>query len=377
MLHSVSTVSQCSVTIQLSTRKKRKTPRWHARCSSVCMSRSQAVDIQFESVRVQAPARLHLGFMDLNGNLGRRFGSLGLTLEGIATEIEVRPCRTLQVECPAAEQVRVLACASALIEKLALPQGVCINVRRLIPGHVGLGSGTQLALAVSTGLARLYGIELPARQGATLMSRGMRSGIGIGAFETGGFILDGGRGKKDALPPVIIQSRFPDDWRVLLIFDERGPGIHGNEERAAFASLPVFPAEQAAALCRMVMMQALPALAEQDCEGFGRAISSLQQVVGDHFSPVQSGRFASREVAQVLDWLETQNIYGIGQSSWGPTGFAILDSQSRADAVLQAVMDRFGGNPNLRFMICRARNHGSRIETFGKTASRRPLRAVM
>lgn len=341
------------------------------------MSSTQAIGIQFESVRVEAPARLHLGFMDLNGNLGRRFGSLGLTLEGIATEIEIRPCRNLQVSCPASVRLRALTCVASLIEKLGLPQGVCIDIRRAIPDHVGLGSGTQLTLAIATGLSRLYGIELPTRRAASLMSRGMRSGIGIGAFDTGGFILDGGRGDGDALPPVILQSVFPEDWRLLLIFDERGPGIHGSEETEAFRTLPEFPAEQAAALCRLVMMQALPALAEQDCERFGHAVGQLQQVVGDHFAPAQSGRFASPEVAQVLDWLAEQNIHGTGQSSWGPTGFAILDSQSRADAVLQAAVDRFGGNPNLRFMISRARNHGSRIETFGKTAPLNPLRVVM
>ncbi len=341
------------------------------------MSSLHAIDKENESVRVEAPARLHLGFMDLNGNLGRRFGSLGLTLEGISTEIEFSRCATLQIEGPATAQMRVLVCASALIEKLGLPRGLCINIRQAIPDHVGLGSGTQMALAVATGLSRLYDLELPTRHAARLMSRGMRSGIGIGAFDTGGFILDGGRGETDALPPVIMQSMFPSTWRLLLIFDQRGPGIHGTAEKKAFGSLPIFPEEQAAALCRLVMMQALPALAEQDCERFGHAIGHLQQVVGDHFSPAQSGRFASPAVAQVLDWLQQQGIQGVGQSSWGPTGFAIIDSQVRAESVLQSVVDSFGDNANLRFMVCRARNHGSRIETFRNSTPHTTLRAAM
>jgi beta-ribofuranosylaminobenzene 5'-phosphate synthase len=341
------------------------------------MNALHPIDTQHDSVRVEAPARLHLGFMDLNGNLGRRFGSLGLTLEGISTEIELSHCSGLQVEGPSEARRRVLLCAEALIEKLGLPQGVCINIRHAIPDHVGLGSGTQMALAVAIGLSRLYGLELPTRHAARLMSRGMRSGIGVGAFDTGGFILDGGRGDTDALPPVIMQSVFPDAWRLLLIFDQRGPGIHGSAEKKAFNTLPTFPAEQAAALCRLVMMQALPALVEQDCERFGHAIGQLQQVVGDHFSPAQSGRFASPAVAQVLDWLQQQGIQGIGQSSWGPTGFAILDGQARADSVLQAVVDRFSGNASLRFMVCRARNHGSRIETFRNSTPHTTLRAAM
>ncbi len=351
---------------------------WHVRCSNGRMSSTQAIKTQFASVRVEAPARLHLGFMDLNGNLGRRFGSLGLALEGIATEIEVRPCRTLQVEGgPVSTQVRVSTCAVSLIEKLGLPRGVRIAIHRAIPDHVGLGSGTQLALAIATGLSRLYGVELLTRRMASLMSRGKRSGIGIGAFDTGGFILDGGCGSENMPPPVIMQTAFPEDWRLLLIFDERGSGIHGDEEKEAFRTLPVFPEKQAAALCRLVMMQALPALAEQDCERFGAAIGHLQRVVGDYFAPAQSGRFASPDVTQVLEWLMEQNIHGIGQSSWGPTGFAILDSQPRADALLRAAVERFGNNPRLSFMISRARNHGSRIETLCKTASQPPLCAAV
>ncbi|MGH8511817.1 MAG: hypothetical protein ACREU8_10690, partial [Gammaproteobacteria bacterium] len=41
------------------------------------------------TVTVTAPARLHLGFIDMSGDLGRRFGGLGLTLSGIQTRLSV------------------------------------------------------------------------------------------------------------------------------------------------------------------------------------------------------------------------------------------------------------------------------------------------
>jgi beta-RFAP synthase len=318
---------------------------------------------QFESVQVKAPARLHLGFLDLNGNLGRRFGGLGLTLEGIATELEITQAGTLQVEGPASARVRARGYAASLIEALDLPPGVAIRIKRAIPDHIGLGSGTQLSLAVASGLLALYGIDMDLRKLAGLLMRGTRSGIGIGAFESGGFLVDGGSGSGDLPPPVIMQGNFPDDWRVLLIFDRHGPGIHGKEELSAFAELPEFPAGQAAELCRRVLMQALPALAEQDYARFGRAIGHVQQVVGDYFSPAQSGRFASPEVARVLAWLEAQEIYGIGQSSWGPTGFAILDSEAGAARLLQSARQHFSDRPMLHFELVRARNCGGRIDT--------------
>jgi beta-ribofuranosylaminobenzene 5'-phosphate synthase len=49
------------------------------------------------ALQVRAPARLHMGFMDLDGSLGRRFGSVGLTLEGFSTVVEIRPSDTLEV----------------------------------------------------------------------------------------------------------------------------------------------------------------------------------------------------------------------------------------------------------------------------------------
>jgi len=331
----------------------------------------------FESVRVEAPARLHLGFLDLNGNLGRRFGSLGLAIEEIVTEVEISAAATLQVEGPAGARGRVLSCAASLIEQLGLPQGAAIRIKRVIPDHVGLGSGTQLSLAVAAAMSTLYGLDLETRQMAGLLKRGMRSGIGIGAFDTGGFLVDGGRGERDDPPPVIMQSDFPEAWRLLLIFDRRGPGIHGAQELAAFKALPPFPAQHAADLCRLVLMQVLPALAEGDCRRFGQGIGRLQEVVGDHFAPAQSGRFASPEVAEVLAWLKAQEISGIGQSSWGPTGFAILDSEAGARQLLHAMQFRYADRPNLSFALTRARNHGSRIQTRKKPASRVTLYTAM
>jgi beta-RFAP synthase len=328
----------------------------------------------FEAVRIDAPARLHLGFFDLNGDLGRRFGSVGLTLDGFATEIEVRPAKALTVE--GTSSVRVLGCVASLMGKLGLTSGLSVRVIRAIPEHAGLGSGTQLALALGAGLSRLYGLDLDTRTLATLTRRGMRSGIGIGAFDSGGFLVDGGRGAAGGPPPVIVQQDFPSDWRILLIFDRRGPGIHGQQEVAAFDTLPKFPAATAGELCRLVLMQALPALAERDCVTFGRAISRLQRVVGDYFAPAQSGRYASEDVAAVLNWLDAQQVPGFGQSSWGPTGFALLASPQAAAQLLHDVRRRFADRPDLHFEVVSARNSGSRIDVSTEALPRHGLQAV-
>ncbi len=313
-------------------------------------------------VTVEAPARLHLGFLDLNGDLGRRFGSLGVTLEEITTRVHARHAAELAIEGPGAARVHDVA--QRLLSRLGLPTTVALRVETAIPEHVGLGSGTQLTLAVGVALAQLHGLALDAREVARLLQRGARSGIGIGAFESGGVLLDGGRGRRDEPPPLIARADFPEPWRILLIFDTCEPGIHGAQEVAAFRRLPPFPAADAAALCRLVLMRALPALWEQDLEAFGTAVGTLQRVIGDHFAPTQSGRFARPEIAAVLQWLEAQGIAGIGQSSWGPTGFAIFGSPGQAQRLLRAAQAQFAAHPRLGFQVVRARNHGARIARY-------------
>lgn len=355
-------MSHCIACVRTNADRDGRRSEWHASCFGVRMTNDRSKQPVCASVQIEAPARLHLGFVDLNGELGRRYGSLGVTLDHPVTQLSLRPARTLNVTGPAAAASRALAYAALLTERLGLPGGLDIDIRRAIPDHAGLGSGTQLALAVATGLARLYGLDLATPELATLCGRGARSGIGVGAFDTGGFLLDGGRGAAESPPPIVLRRAFPAAWRIVLVMDRAGSGMHGRREVSAFQSLPRFPSASAADLCRLVLMQILPALAEGDCATFARAVGRLQQVVGDHFAPAQAGRFASPDVTDVLRWLKSEGVCGIGQSSWGPTGFAFVPDPGTALDVQRRLRERFGATPNLGFEIVGARNHGSRID---------------
>ena len=323
----------------------------------------------FSAVDVEAPARLHLGFLDLCGDLGRRFGSLGLAIDAFPTRLQVRPAPTVSATGPNAE--RAERSARRVQERLGLPGGVRISLDAATPGHLGLGSGTQLCLAVGAAFARLYGIELDTGELAQTLGRGARSGIGVGTFDHGGFLLDGGRGAGSVAPPVIARMAFPDAWRVVLLLDRRGEGLHGAQELDAFRRLPPFPAERAAHLCRLALMQIMPALAEQDLEPFARGIAELQRVVGDHFAPAQGGRFTSPAVADALRFAEREGFAGVGQSSWGPTGFVLVSSEEQASDLIGRLRGRVGDLSPLRFMIVRGCNHGSLIETYPFTESLR------
>lgn len=312
-------------------------------------------------VKVATTARLHMGFLDLHGGLGRRFGSIGLSLEQPATRLTARRGDGFEARGPGAQ--RALACARAFAAQANLPGGASLELAEAIPEHAGLGSGTQMALAVGVALARLYGLPLGAREVAALTARGARSGIGIGAFEQGGLLLDGGRGVHTVVPPLLARMDFPEDWRVLLIFDHAATGVHGGSEIEAFRALPEFPAEVAAELCRRVLMQALPAVTEQDLPVFGAAIHEIQCRVGDHFAAAQGGgRYTSAAVGDVLEWLREQGVACVGQSSWGPTGFAVLENEGVARTLLDSMEDRYAEQKQLNFMLCRARNRGADIK---------------
>jgi len=312
------------------------------------------------AIEVAVPARLHLGFLDLEGGLGRRFGSIGLALEGIETRLAAVPADAVTATGPCAE--RAADFARRVAAALGIPAGADLTVLEAIPEHAGLGSGTQMGLAAGTALARLYGADPGARAIAMMLGRGERSGIGIGAFEQGGVLVDGGRktGAETEPAPIVSRMEFPPEWRVLLVFDDATRGLFGEAEAEAFRRLPPFPPERAAHLCRLVLMAVLPALAEKDLATFGAGIAEIQNAVGDHFAPVQGGRFASPRVAEVLAWLAAEGISGLGQSSWGPTGFAFVEAGA-ADGLLAACERKWAGDGRLRFMICRGRNEGGRV----------------
>lgn len=312
-------------------------------------------------VFIEAPARLHLGFVDMHGGLGRRYGSLGLALESLSTQLTITPLPATGE--PAATGERAARCARRLLDHLGIDAAVEVRVHASIPEHAGLGSGTQLSLAVGTAINQLFDAGLTVPTLCDIMGRGRRSGVGVGAFTQGGFLLDGGRCEKAGPPPIVARTDFPDAWRVLLILDHRAHGLYGRTEQQAFSDLPEFPAAAAAELCRLTLMQIMPALAEADFHCFADGIGALQQAVGDHFASAQGGRYSSARVAAALDWLRGQGVTGLGQSSWGPTGFAFLASADDAAAKAAALRRRFSGVPGMEFRVVEARNRGCRMIT--------------
>lgn len=319
----------------------------------------------FRKVIVRAPARLHLGFLDPSGSLGRRYGSLGLAIDAPKTKLSIAIASSFSAHGPDAD--RALLAAHRFGAAFAPDLKLCVEVERAIPAHAGLGSGTQLAIAVGAGVLKLAGQSRPYAEIGALAERGARSSIGIGAFETGGFIVDAGKAIAPAAtgnpPPILMRAQFPDDWRCILILDDKTEGVHGDRETAAFASLPAFPTSSAAHICQLVLMQLTPALHEHDIAAFGSALTEIQEIVGAHFASAQGGSaWSSPAVGRMAAKLKAAGAVGIGQSSWGPTGFAFTPDETVAKSLYHSFVGDAKAD-GLKLLIVRGRNAGASVES--------------
>jgi beta-RFAP synthase len=311
-------------------------------------------------VFVEAPARLHMGLIDLRGDFGRRFGGIGAALEAPSLLIEARRAQRLQAEGEDGE--RLLPYARSVMGRHGISEGVAFRVHRAIPAHAGLGSGTQLALATARALSALFDLPAAAASLADATGRARRSSIGTWAFEQGGFLLEGGRrDSADGPAPLLVRRAMPAEWRCVVAVPDVPPGLSGTAEEDAFRNLPPPPAELVGRVAHVILMAVLPALVEEDLAAFGQGISEVQRLVGEMFRPVQRERFAHPLVAELVDELLAGGAAGAGQSSWGPAVYGLVRGEEAARSLARRVEDRLGGRGTV--LATGFNNRGSRCWT--------------
>lgn len=296
------------------------------------------------SVFVEAPARLHFGVLDLRGRLGRCFGGLGAAIPSPSLLLEAEPASRVSAEGPDAD--RAVEFARRFLEDRALDGGVHLHIHRAIPSHSGLGSGTQLGLAVARATAELYRLRLNPVELALATGRGKRSAIGTWTFGLGGFIVEGGRRPgTDTIAPLIAHLPIPSEWRCVVAVPWGGRGLSGEEEARAFEQLPSPPEGQAEQVAHLVLMQLLPALVESDLASFGEALSAVQRITGSWFATQQGGVFAPGPTERLIATMARSGAAGVGQSSWGPAAYGLVGNavdSARLARELRAQLDRDG-----------------------------------
>lgn len=296
-----------------------------------------------EAVFVESSARLHFGVLDLRGSRGRWFGGIGASVARPALRLSASRANTLSAQGEDAERAREFA--RLFLAHHHLRAGAHIRVHTALPSHVGLGSGTQLALAVARALAELYGVESDARGLARAVGRGNRSAIGTWTFEDGGLVVEGGRrAGSNECGPLIARVPIPSTWFCILAIPEGAPGISGAGEAEAFATLPAPPERDVERVAHIVLMSLLPALADADLPGFGRALTEVQEITGQWFASVQGGTFAPGGSADLVRRLREWGASGVGQSSWGPAVYGIVEGLEAAERLAGRVVDYMGSS---------------------------------
>lgn len=291
---------------------------------------------------VEAPARLHFGVLDLRGDLGRRFGGIGAAVPSPSLVLEAMPASTLSVDGPAEDAARAAEFARRFLSHHGLA-GARICLHSTIPAHAGLGSGTQLALAVARALAELYGLPTEVSGLARAVNRGLRSAVGTWTFAHGGFVLEGGRrpGGLD-IAPLLAHLPMPTQWRCVIIVPQGKPGLTGEDEAAAFARLPLPDTHAVERVAHLVLMQLLPAIVEADLPRFGAALSEIQEITGGWFAEAQGGVFAPGASASLVRKLREWDACGVGQSSWGPAVYGIVADRTHAETLVARAQQAVG-----------------------------------
>ena len=238
-------------------------------------------------VTIHTGARLHFGLLAHRPSSGRHFGGAGLMIDSPGVKLTAKVADRDQIIAPQDLLPRIeniLAGYRSQVECEKQPPPCRIEIHQQIPPHQGLGSGTQLALAVGKALAVLAGeAELPLLELARRVGRGARSALGIHGFEQGGFLIDGGKRHLEDIGTLVSRTPFPADWRIVLVTPPLGEGLSGTDEQTAFHRLAGMPEAVTNRLCRLLLMQISPAIREGDfgevCEG----IYQFGQEVGDVF----------------------------------------------------------------------------------------------
>ncbi|MHA1211402.1 MAG: beta-ribofuranosylaminobenzene 5'-phosphate synthase family protein [Candidatus Heimdallarchaeota archaeon] len=328
-------------------------------------------------IKITTPSRLHFGLIDLNGDLGRINGGLGVALNnprwiiegvfGSASERKPKLSDEFQNEFDVVRHLfdEKFKCNSSAIN---------FDIQEQITSHVGLGSKTQFLLAISTILNKMHNLSFSTRELATIIKRGGTSGIGVAAFEAGGFILDGGHtfgpgketesflpsSKSVARPaPVIFQKNPPENWYFVVLTPKNMKGSFGSEEVALFQEQCPIDSSEVEKISRLILMKILPAIVENDIATFGTGLTELQT----KFTRFGMEKYDGTIVNELLQYLgKHSDSFGSGISSFGPTVFSLTNNKEKALKILAQISENYSTKKFDLLIISQINKTGALIE---------------
>ena len=370
-------------------------------------------------INIKTPSRLHLTLLDLNGELGRIDGGLGITINKPNFEINIYDNdsidnnkkmnllektdiidKTIKIQTKLGlilvtnESNRlvnpkdflttiskvIINFVDNLIEKYKSLNSdnfpVQITIKQALSPHMGLGSKTQISLAIAKALSllikKINKIEIDITELTELVSRGGTSGIGYRSFSEGGFILDCGHifgkncEKETFLPSsasnakparTLVRYNFPKKWKILLSILNVPAGASNTEEINIFQKYCPVPLQEVQELSHLILMQTLPGIIEEDLSVFGNSILKFQDL---GFKKIEVS-LQHQRVKDLMTFQINNGVKCVGMSSFGPTIYSIFESDDDAISMSKLIKDEFS-DIGVTCIITEANNKGTEIQ---------------
>jgi beta-ribofuranosylaminobenzene 5'-phosphate synthase len=324
---------------------------------------------------IKTSSRLHLTLIDMNGSYGRIDGGVGLTIKEPQLILEANPNDkginvdfAFQTDPKEMEdyQLNIRTASEKIINHIGLDSGFDFKIHKTFPRHAGLGSGTQLSLAVGASISQLTGNHLTPQKIAEIVDRGGTSGIGVAAFDKGGFIVDGGHHHSEKTkflpssassaspPPILARYDFPEEWKILIFIPHFDKNVSGTKEVNIFKEYCPLPLKMVQELSHLILMKMMPAVLEKDLEAFGEAVDLMQNM---GFKQIEN-KLQNPIIGELMDALRYEGASGVGMSSFGPTIYAITDKKTKnLEKTARNVLKTF----KMEYIVTEAQNQGVQI----------------
>jgi len=319
-----------------------------------------------KTIHVDAPARLHLGMLSFGNPAVPQFGGAGIMVDEPALRLTVTEAEGLEAVGPHEGRVRKFARRWSQWALDGRDPACRIEVVDAPRGHTGLGTGTQLALSVAAGLNAFFDRSCDSvGEFARSVGRGKRSPIGSYWFRHGGLVVCRGRTEDGVFSPLERQIALPGQWRFVVVCPHTGEGLSGVPETQAFRELPPVPQEVTDELLDELNGRMLPAAERDDIETFADSIFRFNERSGRCFAEKQGGGpYAGRRSTELVGLIRELGVVGIGQSSWGPTLFALTADQAAAESLV-AELNRRTDCTDVDVAIAAVNNKGAEVRTDG------------
>jgi beta-RFAP synthase len=317
-------------------------------------------------VHVTAPSRLHFGLWSLGG-AGRQFGGVGAMVERPGLRLKFATAPHFTASGSLADRALGFARRWAEFHRRELPD--CeVQVANAPPQHAGLGTGTQLGLAVAAGLNAWCG--LPAQSPLELavsVGRGQRSAVGTYGFVHGGLIVDQGKSAGELVSPLDCRVSLPEEWRFVLVRPVELSGLAGDDENRAIASLGEVPRAVHDQLVAEAREHLVPAAVTGDFADFAASLYRYGYLSGLCFAAQQRGPYNGPLLTELVERIRNLGYQGVGQSSWGPTLFTVAESQHHGEQLATRLRSQTWGE-RLDVLITPPCNAGAQIVVSGLPA---------